>query len=114
MLNSPVVRWGTSEWFTPCVLEQYACYGPVARSSAIQINAYRKAYEVTGKAIYLAKAKSLANGLIVSQQYHGGGEFPTWVLKPKLTIWSNNSAYAAMAVYELGRFLGRSGAGETL
>ncbi|MBN1588731.1 MAG: hypothetical protein JW888_04380 [Pirellulales bacterium] len=101
-----VARWGTSGWFAPCVLEQYSCYAPVARSSAIQISAYRKAYEITGKALYLAKAQSLANALIVSQQYHGGGQFPTWVLKSSsVSTWSNNSAYAAMAVYDLGRFL---------
>ena len=101
-----ITRWKTSEWFTPCVLEQYSCYAPVARSSAIQINAYRKAYEVTGRPIYLAKAKSLANALIVCQQYHGGGQFPTWLVKSnKVSTWSNNSAYAAMAVYDLGRYL---------
>ncbi len=31
----PNRRQGVAGWITPCVLEQYACYGPVARSSAV-------------------------------------------------------------------------------
>jgi len=38
-------QWMTpcDRWITPCVLEQYACYDPVARSSATLIAAYLKA-----------------------------------------------------------------------
>lgn len=90
-------------WLAPCVLEQFVCYEPVARSSAILINAYLEGYKVTGKSEYLYKAKALTNGLVIGQEwmlqnYGGTGEFPTWVMKRKPSNWLNNSYYAAQAV----------------
>jgi hypothetical protein len=91
------------KWLPPCVLEQYVCYGPVARSSAVLINAYLKAHEVTGKEEYLQKAKALANGIIVGQEFlaknhDGKGEIPTWLWTRAPKNWLNNSYYAAEAV----------------
>lgn len=104
----PDRRKGCDKWITPCVLEQYACYDPVARSSAVLINTYIKAYQVTGKPIYLSKAKALTNGLLEGQEWlaknnKGNGEIPTWVMKSKLTNWLNNSYYAAEAVLNMSK-----------
>ncbi len=94
---------------TPGVLEQYACYDPVARSSAILINAYLKANEVTKKPIYLTKAKALTNSLLAAQSWMSeahktNGEIPTWVMKTKPDNWLNNSYYAAKAVLNFGLY----------
>ena len=87
----------------PCVLEQYHCYAPVARSSAVQIAAYLKAHVVTKNETYLAKARALANGLVTGQAWaskahNAGGEIPTWIMTDRYLNWLNNSFYAADAV----------------
>ena len=102
----PDRRKNCEVWITPCVLEQYTCYDPVARSSAILINTYAKAHEVTGKGEYLAKAHALANGMLAGQAWlaeaHGGnGEIPTWNMKRPPINWLNNSYYAAEALLKL-------------
>jgi len=67
----------TSKWFTPCALEQYDFYTPIDASSASAICAYQKAYEITGKEIYLAKAISLADNQTVTQDL-ASGIYPTY------------------------------------
>lgn len=104
----PDRRNNAAKWITPCVLEQYACYDPVARSSAILINAYLKAYDITKKPVYLDKAKALTNALLAGQQWQNetnktNGEIPTWVMKTKPINWLNNSYYAADAVLNMAR-----------
>jgi hypothetical protein len=99
----PKRRKKAASWITPCVLEQYVCYGPVARSSAILIDAYLAAAKATQKDEYLQKARALANGLVKSQawlaeNYNGGGEVPTWVMREPPINWLNNSYYAAEAL----------------
>ncbi len=69
----------TDRWFTPCALEQYDFYTPIDASMASAIRAFNKAYEVTGKEIYLARAISLADNLTVAQKLDGG-IYPTYVL----------------------------------
>ncbi|HET7896739.1 MAG TPA: hypothetical protein VFL47_03700, partial [Flavisolibacter sp.] len=96
-------------WITPAVLEQYSCYDPVARSSAILINAYLRAHEVTRNSLYLAKAKALANAMLegqayVNATYKGTGEIPTWNMKIPPSNWLNNSYYAAEAVLNLANY----------
>jgi hypothetical protein len=72
------------------------------------INAYGKAYEVTGKAIYRAKAEDLANTMTASQFVDGGnaGLIPTVMRKraePE-EVWINclvNDAHALLTFDEL-------------
>ena len=104
----PRRRKNCEAWITPCVLEQYACYDPVARSSAILINAYLRAADVTGKPIYLAKARALGDGLLAGEEWlrdahDGNGEFPTWNMKRPPINWLNNSFYGAEAILNLGK-----------
>ncbi len=73
----PRKAYFTSKWFTPCVLEQYDFYTPIDASSASAIFAYKKAYELTGKELYLAKAISLADNQTVAQDL-AGGIYPTY------------------------------------
>ncbi len=67
----------TSGWFTPCALEQYGYYTPIDASAASAISAFQKAFEYTGKELYLAKAISLADNMTVAQEL-AGGIYPTY------------------------------------
>jgi maltose/maltodextrin transport system substrate-binding protein len=101
-------------WILPGVFEQYVCYGPVARSSAILINTYLKAHAVTGNATYLEKARALANGMLEGQNhaaenYGTHGEIPTWNMRRPPINWLNNSYYAAEAVLNLAHYLAQDG-----
>jgi maltose/maltodextrin transport system substrate-binding protein len=81
-------------WITPSVQEQYAYWRPISRAAGIMIVTYWEAYKVTGKDIYLAKAKSIANAFTVVQQYHDGN-FVTHFTKYKMNFWLNNAVYPA-------------------
>ena len=79
----------TSTWCTPCVLEQYGYYTPIDASSASAILAYQKAYEVTGRDLYLAKAIALADNQTVAQNL-AGGIYPTYQMNLPGWNWSEN------------------------
>ncbi|MEA2709140.1 MAG: hypothetical protein QOF78_1741, partial [Phycisphaerales bacterium] len=84
-------------WFTPCSAEQYAMFEPISGSSAFMIVAYVRAYDATGKKIYLAKAEALANALAVAQQHHHG-RYPTRMIKQDLSYWINSTINTARAM----------------
>lgn len=97
------------KWITPCVLEQYKVYEPVARSQGIMINTYIKAHQITKAPIYLKKAKEIANTLVyarewVEKTYQGTGEFPTWVWRKRPSNWLNNSYYAAQSLLNISEY----------
>lgn len=111
----------TSKWFTPCALEQYGFYTPIDASSASAIFAYKKAYEVTGKELCLAKAVSLADNLTLAQEL-AGGIIPTYVMdlggekrfsdpspgvkeKKVWTGWLNCATISSKALLELNEIL---------
>ena len=104
-------RGHPAKWIPPCVLEQYAVYTPVARSSAIVINTYLTAYRVTGDQTYLDRAATLATGLVNAQTWATrnqgtNGEIPTWIMEMDVPVnWLNNSFYAADAVRAVGEAL---------
>jgi maltose/maltodextrin transport system substrate-binding protein len=100
------------EWMTPCALEQYDYYTPIDASAASAILAFRKAYEVTGKELYLAKAISLADAQTYAQNL-GGGIYPTnqmglkeGAVQPKVWDgWINCATVTASALLELDKTL---------
>jgi hypothetical protein len=85
---------------TPIVLEQYRCYGPVARSQAIMISAWQAAFKATRNRLYRAKAQSLANSLTVAQQFWGGEEYPTWIRRSPGENWLNNTVHTSRLMLE--------------
>src|SRR5206468_6141766 len=91
-------RLAPRHWITPCSCEQYAMFEPISGSSAFMIVAYVRAYRATHKAIYLAKAESLANALTVAQQRHGGGRYPTRMIEKDLAYWINSTINTARAM----------------
>jgi len=85
-------------WYTPCSLEQYAMFEPISGSSAFMIVAYVRAHEATGgDALYLAKARSLANALTVAQRDHKG-RYPTRMIRQDLSYWINSTINTARAM----------------
>jgi len=100
-LNSP-------NWITPCVSEQHQYFMPVNFSSSHLIETFLKAYEATGKAIYLAKSKDLANTLLLVQTKHQG-DYPTYLIPPSpdgkfekiQNSWINCGVYTIRAIMRL-------------
>ncbi|MDF3076452.1 MAG: hypothetical protein K0S09_341 [Sphingobacteriaceae bacterium] len=86
--------WNSVNWITPGVQEQYTFWEPVGRTAGIMMETYRTAYNVTGKDIYLAKAKSIANTFTVVQSHHNG-DYPTLFSKFKSNFWLNSVVYPA-------------------
>ena len=97
----------TDNWITPCALEQYVYYVPIDASAARFIETFRIAYEATGKELYLAKARSLANSMTVAQD-PVTGEYPTYweyERKHQLDGWINCATADARAMLEFADFL---------
>ena len=71
------------------------------------MDVYVTAYQTTGDAIYLAKAKALALGILQAQEYHGGGEIPTHMRRslPEKN-WTNVGVYAALNLIKHADMLG--------
>jgi hypothetical protein len=89
-------------WFTPCSTEQYAMFEPISGGSGFMIIAYLRAYEATGKPIYLAKAQSLGNALTVAQAQYKR-RYPTRMYKTTdRTYWINSTINAARGMEMLG------------
>ena len=101
----------SKDWITPCVLEQYGYYVPIDASAATMIAACVKAYEVTGKELYLAKACALADALVFSQQADTTGWYPTYWWKIKGSFredyWLNCTAYDIKVMLNLAEVLER-------
>ena len=83
-----------SNWITPSVQEQYVYWMPVGRAAGIMIETYWEAYKATGKDMYLAKAKSIANAFTVVQKAHQG-DYPTYFTVYPLDNWLNSAVYPA-------------------
>ena len=59
------------------------------------IDGWGAAYKASGKQLYLAKARSLANTLTIAQQFWNDGTYPTWVRKTPGEQWLNNVVHTA-------------------
>lgn len=97
------------DWILPAAMEQFAFYTPLAGATATVLDAYVEAYLVTGRSLFLEKARALAGGMIAAQAFHGGGEFPTHMRRelPELN-WTNNSGYAALMLVKWSDVLAQS------
>ena len=97
----------TDNWITPCALEQYVYYVPIDASAARFIESFQVAYEATGKEIYLAKARSLANSMTIAQDSLTG-EYPTYweyERRHQLDGWINCATADARAMLGFADFL---------
>jgi hypothetical protein len=96
-------------WITPSVLEQYYFYVPVCRSMGMLLVAYQKAHQITGKQIYLDKAKAIASALTVGQKAFAekiDGQFPTLFSKSGTPAkWINNTVYPSIYLLGFSQYL---------
>ena len=103
----PQERWRTEQWITPCVLEQYVFYTPVDAAAALMIASFQKAFEATGKQLYLAKAFELANTMTVAQDSKTG-RYPTYWERNergKTPGWINCATIDAQIMLDFSRML---------
>ena len=68
------------------------------------IETYWHAYVATGKAVYRAKAVSIANNFTRGQKEHHG-DYPTMFTPYPMNFWINNSIYPAKVMMTLHRNL---------
>jgi len=113
------IVWGTTEqvrekmprakggdWLAPSGLEQYTCYAAISGASSMIMDLFIKAYEVTGKEIYLEKAKTLADALTVGQEYWKG-RYPTWFRTSFKNFWINCDVTVIDSMMNLGNCLSK-------
>jgi len=97
----------SKDWIVfPCALEQYECYRPIDAHAAAFISVFWKAWKITQKNIYLAKAISLANSMTLAQEKNTG-RYPTWWKKTWYDVpgWLNCAVGDARVMYDFGRNL---------
>lgn len=90
----------TKNWITPSVQEQYGFWMPVTRSAGIMIDTYWHAFKATGKEIYLAKAKSIANSITIMQKAQDGN-YATMFIRTPWHFWLNSVVYPAKVMMSL-------------
>lgn len=97
----------TSQWLTPCGLEQYAWHVPIDASTADLMLGFLHLYQAGRGALYLEKAKALADAITRTQQ--PDGMIPThWMNEEHLhgkNYWINCQFFTAEALTELADFL---------
>ena len=99
-------------WYTPCVSEQTGYFIPVNFSSSHLIETFTNAYLATGNQVHLAKAKDLANTLLVAQKNHHG-DYPTYLIPHSgdgkfediQNTWINCTVYTIRSVMRLAKAL---------
>ncbi len=94
-------RWSKrGDWLLPCVLEQYYYYTPIDASAAQMIMAWHAAYRATGKQLYLAKLRAMANQM-TRAQFPDTGQFPTYWWDKVRSYWLNCAVIDATAMLQV-------------
>lgn len=100
--------YDTSDWPTPCGLEQYSWHVPIDSSAADILSAFLAMYRAGRGELHLEKAKALADS-ITRVQYEDGMIPTHWMTEKHrngVGLWINCLFNAAGALAELGSFLG--------
>ena len=85
--SDPVHSMDWKNWKTPTALEQYEYYTPIDASMGDMICAFSAAYKATGNALYIEKAKALADNITRNQR--PDGTIPTYFDSRKGSDWVN-------------------------
>ena len=91
--SDPIHNMDWKNWKTPTALEQYDYYTPIDASMGDMIGAFAAAYKATGNALYLEKAKALADNITRNQR--SDGTIPTYFDSRKGSDWVNCMVYVA-------------------
>ena len=117
-IEDQFVLWEPSAFpnaLTPTVLEQYVCYQPIDWHVAHYIRLCQALHRATGEAVWLQKARAMADNLTAVQ--HPDGYFPTWMRRAKIPpgappavdysdLWLNCTSYTGEILLELGAAAG--------
>lgn len=90
---------------TPAVLEQYVYMVPISAGAADLLSAFQRAYEVTGKELYLAKAAAMANVMTAIQADSRGGFVGTYWSPRNPGGWPNAHVYGARVLAGFADFV---------
>ena len=105
------VLWESSyepAFLSPGVKEQYVCYITIDWHAAHFIRFCMAMHGATGEAVYLAKARAMADKLTAVQ--HAEGYYPTWMRRKGSGvdyggIWPNCSSYTGEVLIKLGGYI---------
>ena len=97
--SDPIHNMDWKNWKMPTALEQYDYYTPIDASMADFIGAFTAAYRATGDALYLEKAKALAD--CVTRHQRADGTIPTYFDSRKGSDWVNCMVYTAVRLQAL-------------
>ena len=97
----PDERHRRDRGLVPSVYEQYVFHVPIDGSVAHMIMLWHDAYRATGKPLYLAKMRALANQMTRVQDAKTG-MYPTYWWRPvSRSYWLNCAAVDAMAMLKV-------------
>ena len=110
-IEDQFVLWENSynpEFIAPSVKEQYLCYIPIDWHAAHFIRFSMAMHQATGQAVYLEKARAMADSLTAVQ--HPDGYYPTWMRRKGAgidygDIWPNCTSYTGEMLMRLGRYI---------
>lgn len=107
MPRYPIFMSHSSQWLTPCVLEQYAYYVPVDSSAAAMLNFYVAMHKKSNSPLDLAKAKALADAVTRSQDRKTGRYMTYWENndRGKQAGWINCAMATAYAMMNFSDYL---------
>jgi len=103
--SDPIHNMDWRNWKTPTALEQYDYYTPIDASMGDMIGAFAAAYKATGNALYLEKAKALADN--VTRNQRPDGTIPTYFDSRKGSDWVNCMVYVADRLEALADVMGK-------
>ncbi len=103
--SDPIHNMDWKHWKTPTALEQYDYYTPIDASMGDMIGAFAAAYKATGNALYLEKAKALADNITRNQR--PDGTIPTYFDSRKGSDWVNCMVYVADRLEALADVMGK-------
>ena len=91
--SDPIHHMDWQHWKTPTALEQYDYYTSIDASMGDMIGAFAAAYRATGDALYLEKARALADNITRNQR--ADGTIPTYFDSRGGSDWVNCMVYVA-------------------
>ena len=97
--SDPYPEGVTASAKTPTALEQYSYYVPIDGSMVSLIRGFKAAYEATGNALYLEKARALADNL--TRQQRANGTIPTYFSSNASVDWINCMLASRAALDEM-------------
>lgn len=98
--SDPIHNMDWRHWKTPTALEQYDYYTPIDASMADMIRGFAAAFRATGKALYLEKAKALADN--ITRHQRADGTIPTYFDNRGGSDWVNCMVYVAHTLETFG------------